>query len=65
MDRPYKRAASTETAFRILNEEAAAGLIDRDVVSVFIASGSYRLGAAGRDVAARVHMGHVGSHAAH
>ncbi len=58
MDRPYKRAASTDTAFRILNEEAAAGLIDRDVVDVFIASGTYRLGATSRDVATQVHTGH-------
>jgi HD-GYP domain-containing protein (c-di-GMP phosphodiesterase class II) len=58
MDRPYKRAASTDTAFRILNAEAAAGLIDRDVVDVFIASGTYRLGATSRDVATQVHTGH-------
>ena len=44
MDRPYKRAVSNDTAFRILNEEAAAGLIDRDIVDIFISSGSYRMG---------------------
>ena len=41
MDRPYKPAVSTETAFRILEEEAASGLIDADLVDVFIQSGSY------------------------
>ena len=44
MDRPYKPAVSVDTAFRILNEEAAAGLIDRDIVDVFISSGSYLKG---------------------
>jgi len=44
MDRPYKPAVSTDTAFRILKEEAAAGLIDGDLVEVFIASGSYSKG---------------------
>lgn len=42
MDRPYKPAVSVDSAFRILNEEAAAGLIDADIVEIFIASGSYR-----------------------
>jgi hypothetical protein len=31
-----KPAVSVDTAFRILNEEAAAGLIDADIVGVFI-----------------------------
>ncbi len=44
MDRPYKPAVSVDTAFRILSEEAAAGLIDRDIVGVFIESGSYLKG---------------------
>jgi HD-GYP domain-containing protein (c-di-GMP phosphodiesterase class II) len=44
MDRPYKPAVSVDTAFRILNEEAAAGLIDTDIVGVFIESGSYLKG---------------------
>ena len=44
MDRPYKPAVSVDTAFRILNEEAAAGLIDSDIVGVFIESGSYLKG---------------------
>ena len=44
MDRPYKPAVSIDTAFRILNQEAAAGLIDVDIVSVFFASGSYLKG---------------------
>jgi HD-GYP domain-containing protein (c-di-GMP phosphodiesterase class II) len=47
MDRPYKPAVSTDTAFRILKEEAAAGLIDGDLVDVFIASGSYLKGRSG------------------
>jgi HD-GYP domain-containing protein (c-di-GMP phosphodiesterase class II) len=47
MDRPYKPAVSVDTAFRILNEEAAAGLIDRDIVDVFISSGSYLRGRSG------------------
>ena len=44
MDRPYKPAVSVDTAFRILNEEAAAGLIDGDIVGVFLESGSYLKG---------------------
>ena len=44
MDRPYKPAVSVDTAFRILNEEASAGLIDADIVGVFIESGSYLKG---------------------
>jgi HD-GYP domain-containing protein (c-di-GMP phosphodiesterase class II) len=51
MDRPYKPAVSVDTAFRILNEEASAGLIDADIVAVFLESGSYlkgRFGGGGR-----------------
>jgi HD-GYP domain-containing protein (c-di-GMP phosphodiesterase class II) len=44
MDRPYKSSVSVQTAFRILEEEASAGLIDQDIVRVFIASGSYLRG---------------------
>jgi HD-GYP domain-containing protein (c-di-GMP phosphodiesterase class II) len=44
MDRPYKPAVSVDTAFRILNEEASAGLIDADIVGVFLESGSYLRG---------------------
>ena len=59
MDRPYKRAVSTDTAFRILNEEGAAGLIDRDIVDIFIASGSYRRGGSAGPVHAAAHHGHA------
>lgn len=58
MDRPYKPAVSVDTAFRILNEEAAAGLIDTDIVGVFIESGSYlkgRFSGAGAHSTARHH----------
>jgi HD-GYP domain-containing protein (c-di-GMP phosphodiesterase class II) len=58
MDRPYKPAVSVDTAFRILNEEAAAGLIDTDIVGVFIESGSYlkgRFSGGGAHASARHH----------
>jgi HD-GYP domain-containing protein (c-di-GMP phosphodiesterase class II) len=48
MDRPYKSSVSVQTAFRILEEEATAGLIDHDIVRVFIASGSYLRGMRGQ-----------------
>ena len=35
-DRPYKKAAPDEIAFRILREEAQRGMLDRDVVEIFI-----------------------------
>jgi len=35
-DRPYKKAASDEVAFRILREEAKRGMLDRDIVEIFI-----------------------------
>jgi len=54
MDRAYKPAVSSDTAFRILKEEAAAGLIDADLVDVFIASGSYSKGRAA-EADARLH----------
>ena len=41
MDRPYKPAMSQEVAFNILNEEAQRGLLDADMVQIFIASESY------------------------
>ena len=41
MDRPYKPAMSMDTAFSILTDEARRGLLDADMVSVFIDSGSY------------------------
>ncbi len=34
--RPYKKAAPDEIAFRILREEAQRGMLDRDVVEIFI-----------------------------
>ncbi len=43
MDRPYKPAISTEAAFAILHEEARRGLLDADMVDVFLKSGSYKL----------------------
>jgi hypothetical protein len=36
MDRPYKNAVPDDRAFSILEDEAAAGLIDRDLVEIFI-----------------------------
>lgn len=42
MDRPYKPALSVESALRILDEEVNAGLLDRDVFDVFVASAVYR-----------------------
>ena len=38
MDRPYKSAMSTERAIDILYEEAKQGLIDEEIVDVFVAS---------------------------
>lgn len=35
-DRPYKKAAPDEIAFRILREEAHNGMLDRDIVELFI-----------------------------
>jgi HD-GYP domain-containing protein (c-di-GMP phosphodiesterase class II) len=35
-DRPYKKAAPDEIAFRILREEAHKGMLDRDIVELFI-----------------------------
>ena len=42
MDRSYKSAVSNDVAFRILEEEAVAGLIDADLVRIFVESGAYR-----------------------
>jgi HD-GYP domain-containing protein (c-di-GMP phosphodiesterase class II) len=42
MDRSYKSAVAPDAAFRILDEEASAGLIDADLVRIFIDSGAYR-----------------------
>ena len=41
MDRPYKRALSTEDALRILEKEATAELLDEDIVRIFIESDVY------------------------
>ena len=36
MDRPYKRAMSREAALEVLEDEARQGLLDTDIVTVFI-----------------------------
>ncbi len=43
MDRPYKSAMSKEVAFEILYDEARRGLLDANMVDIFIASGSYTI----------------------
>ena len=43
MDRPYKKAMSQDVAFSILYDEAKRGLLDTNLVDIFIASGSYGL----------------------
>ena len=40
-DRPYKKAASTERALDILNMETNDGLLDRDLVAVFVEAKVY------------------------
>lgn len=42
-DRPYKKAVPTERALNILEEEATAGKIDRDLFRIFVESSSYTL----------------------
>jgi hypothetical protein len=59
MDRPYKSSVSVQTAFRILEEEASAGLIDQDIVRVFIASGSYLRGVRGQTSQAAIAHTHT------
>ena len=44
MDRPYKDAIPDERAFAILEDEAAAGLIDSDLVQIFIDARIFDLG---------------------
>ena len=44
MDRPYKDAIPDDRAFVILEDEAAAGLIDRDLVQIFIDARIFELG---------------------
>lgn len=46
MDRPYKTAISMEVAFQILQDEARDGLLDVDMVDIFIDSGSYQIAVA-------------------
>jgi HD-GYP domain-containing protein (c-di-GMP phosphodiesterase class II) len=41
MDRPYKRAISAEAALNILEDEARLGLLDEDMVRIFIESRIY------------------------
>ncbi|MEM9623013.1 MAG: HD domain-containing phosphohydrolase [Pseudomonadota bacterium] len=47
MDRPYKPAMGKDTAFDILHDEARRGLLDEEMVNIFIASGSYELAKVG------------------
>jgi HD-GYP domain-containing protein (c-di-GMP phosphodiesterase class II) len=41
MDRPYKKAISADAALRILGEESGMGLLDGDMVRIFIDSRVY------------------------
>ena len=43
MDRAYKPAMSQDAAFSVLNDEARTGLLDKNLVDIFIASGSYHI----------------------
>ena len=43
MDRPYKPAMGAQAAFSILYEEAKAGLLDAEMVDIFVDSGSYQV----------------------
>ncbi len=43
VDRPYKKAASTETALDILSQETKAGKIDKDILDIFIAANIHGL----------------------
>lgn len=43
MDRPYKKAMGKDTAFAILQDEAKRGLLEADMVQIFIQSGSHEL----------------------
>ena len=42
MDRPYKKAMPIDRALNILEDEARQGLLDTDMVSVFIESRVYQ-----------------------
>jgi HD-GYP domain-containing protein (c-di-GMP phosphodiesterase class II) len=48
MDRPYKSAMSVDTALDVLADEARRGLVDADLLEVFIESGTCHLTAASR-----------------
>jgi hypothetical protein len=41
-DRPYKKAMPTEKALQVLQWEAKDGMLDTDIVDLFIASGVYK-----------------------
>ena len=43
MDRPYKPAIANDAAFAILEDEARRGLLDADMVRIFIESETYRI----------------------
>lgn len=43
MDRPYKKAMPSTTALQILEEEAQLGMLDSDMVQIFIASRTFEL----------------------
>ena len=53
MDRPYKRAMSRETALEVLEDEARQGLLDTDMVRVFIEAGIHASTQAGPAVLRR------------
>jgi len=42
-DRPYKKAMTPEVALKILNEDATAGKLDKDILASFIDKGVYRM----------------------
>jgi HD-GYP domain-containing protein (c-di-GMP phosphodiesterase class II) len=41
-DRPYKKAMPVEKALQVLQSEAEAGMLDKDIVDLFVRSGVYR-----------------------
>lgn len=48
MDRPYKSAMSVDTALDVLADEARRGLVDADILKVFVDSGICKLTAGSR-----------------
>jgi response regulator RpfG family c-di-GMP phosphodiesterase len=48
-DRPYKRAVPTDAALRILEQEAAAGLVDADLLGLFVDQGIYEVARSPKD----------------